>query len=701
MYYSVIWKKSASLKPKDVMGERPYTDYFYERAEDAILKKQIESRNNVLVIGPPLAGKTRAVYQQFIRMKKKADILIPRNIGMPSFVFPSPRKFWRDRVIFIDDLQYFIEKQENYHLLFRKAKEKKISIVATCHTGLQYKKVKNKLLEQNLELETLFDKKIIEYDKITSETAQEITSKININWNNVKFNGTVGSLFMKLSEMERRFDNSSNIEKTILNSIRMMYITGLWNNNVFSLEWIKLVTKRYELAGKDFEWSGWLKSLEDKEFIKIVRRNQIWADDAYLQYVVKPHIDIPDIEIFDEMIDMFSTEPDALNIIGEKAYNIGSVDIDIAEYMKLCIKAFSILKERFDPENNLEYTRACEYLGLAHWKIAAFDNVKENCTKALAYFSEALNLITPDFDPLYYARLQSATGNAYVSLADIQDRQVNCKNAIMCFNESLKYISSEETPVQYGIIHHNLGNVYNILLDPDLTEIQERPAILRLAIESNKKALKIRTFEKYPREYALSSNNMGISYMYLAESENKAENLKLSIGHFRNGLKVYDRKKDPITYSLCTANLGYVYSMLAECENSKENIKKAVEMVNEALEIRTQEKFPYQYANTIYSLGAVYFTAARAMKSIEYCNKALDALEESLIIRTYENYPLQYALSQNLIGDVYLILSALEDSSLNGKKALAAFNEALRVYTIDAYPRNYASVKESISKITK
>lgn len=695
-YYSVIWKKSSGLKPKDMLGERPYSEYYYERSEDIQLKRQIERRNNVLVLGPPLSGKTRAVYQQLVSLKKNTDVLIPRNVAMSTFVFPKTRKFWRKKTIFIDDLQYFIEKQDNYFLLLKKAKENKINVITTCHTGLQFNKVKNKLTEQNLDIETIFGENVIEYSRVSQETAKEIAAKMNISWDKVKFNGTVGSIFMKLSEMEKRFDSCSNIEKTILNSIRVMYLTGLWENNMFSLDWIKLTAKKFELEGKNFEWAGWLKSLEDKEFIKIERRNKIWADDAYLQYIIKPLIDIPETELFDEMADVFSSEPSALGMIGEKAYNTGLVDIDISMYMKLSVKAFSILKKTISTEDKAGYARASEYLGLCYWKLSIIEDIKENCLNSLHNYTDALKVITPAEFPVYYSRLQTEIGNSYTSLAEVQDRVQNCKKAIECFNESLKYISAEEYPVQYAMNQHNLGGTYFIL-----SQEEESAKNLKLSIQALQKALRIRTLEQYPREYALTNNNLGTSYANLSETDNKSENLKRSIEHFNNVLKVYDRDKNPFSYATTASNLGNVYSMLAEIEDLDENIKKAVDLLNESLEIRTPDKFPLQYAASQHSLGDIYLFIARCKRSAEYCYNSIDALEECILFRTLDKYPLQYALSQNLLGEVYSLLSEFENKSENYQKALVAFDEALKVYTEETHPLYYAKVRENISSAKK
>ncbi|OEU54559.1 MAG: hypothetical protein BA871_05925 [Desulfuromonadales bacterium C00003096] len=73
--YDVKGKSTAKLKPKEVMGERAspktgFRDYYSEREEDDRLLAKMENRENVLICGPPLAGKTRAAYQAFKRLSK-------------------------------------------------------------------------------------------------------------------------------------------------------------------------------------------------------------------------------------------------------------------------------------------------------------------------------------------------------------------------------------------------------------------------------------------------------------------------------------------------------------------------------------------------------------------------------------------------------------------------------------------------------
>src|SRR3990170_5037423 len=82
--YHVIWKKSSSLKPEEVLGDRPFKEYYYTRQEDDRICKCLNKNNSALIIGPPLSGKTRAAYQALISQNKHCNVLVPRcdNINL-------------------------------------------------------------------------------------------------------------------------------------------------------------------------------------------------------------------------------------------------------------------------------------------------------------------------------------------------------------------------------------------------------------------------------------------------------------------------------------------------------------------------------------------------------------------------------------------------------------------------------------------
>ncbi len=696
-YYSVIWKRSSSLKPKDALGERPYNPYYFERKEDPVIKRQLERGNNILLIGPPLMGKSRSVYQQLKSLKKSADVLIPRAVQMAHFMFPKNLRFWRKKVIFIDDLQYYVEKQENYPVLFRTAKEKKIAIVATCHSGQDFKKVKNKLIEQSIDIDHVFGENIIEYEKISPETGKQIAEKLGMNWDKAKFNGTVGSIFMRLSEMERRFDGCTNIEKAIMLSVRMMYITGLYSDNgVFNTDWLKLTALSRELEGRDFEWTGWLKSLEGKEFIKVLRRDKIWAEEAYLQYIVKEEAAASDIDIFNEMIHIFENEPATLVMIGKRAYDTGSVDIDIADYMKAAIRSLELALAKLGDEDVFSRVSTYELIGTALWSLAKIEDVEGGNRKALGYYSEAQKIIDKNDNPFEYAKLLGKIATSYSALAGVRDKEANCMEAIRLYSGALEFFTYSGRPVEYAQNCNNIGAVYQML-----AQVKEPIQNLKLAAEYLKKSLTVRTREQYPREFGFSNNNLGNTYSLLSDYEDKAANLKRAVECYTNFLNVSPKEKDIIAYGYALGSLGSCYSWLAEVQDTERNSAKAIEILNKALEVRSRDRFPIQYSVIQYNLGCAFLTLVKFNNDAEACYKALDAFEESLAIRTLEKYPEYFALNQVGLGDVYIILAEKEDKSENYRKALAAYDQALRVYTDEFYPKESAAVQDKISKAKK
>jgi hypothetical protein len=339
--YQVMWKKSSSLKPDDVLRGRPFYEYYYRREEDESIGKKISDKENVLVIGRPLAGKTRAVYQALTSLNKPRDVIIPKfyDITPESFSVPIYLKFWRNHILFIDDLHRFVELQNFEYLLKEFLGRKDTIVVATCRSGSEYEKAKNKMLEKGMDLAMTF-KNPIEIQEVPADVGQSTAAEVGKSWEEVKFDGTIGSVFMPFSEMEKRFSECSRHEKAVMRAIKLLYISGIYEGNqVFPLEWIKVICKRYGLEGEAFEWSGWLEKLKDRELIKL-EKNGVWAEETYLENVVTLEADRSNLDVFQEMVSTYLEVPAALFKLGNRAYDIGTIDLEKAAYMKIAIKAY-------------------------------------------------------------------------------------------------------------------------------------------------------------------------------------------------------------------------------------------------------------------------------------------------------------------------------------------------------------------------
>jgi tetratricopeptide (TPR) repeat protein len=697
-YYSVIWKSSSRIKSKDVLGERPCEEYYFERNIDSFLSRILERKRNALIIGPPLSGKTRAVFHSVKQLKKSIHVLIPRSVSMPVFKLPKDYMLWKKRVIFIDDLQYYIERQDSYHLLFREAKEKNIPIIASCHSGREYKKVKNKLIEQNLDIDMVFGEDVIEMEKISADDGRKVAEKMGLKWDTVKFNGTIGSIFMRLSEMERRFDNCDNIEKTILRSLRNLYLSGVYDDNsIFRLEWVKKASGKHELEGKDFEWSGWLKTLEDKEFIKLSRRNKVWAEDAYLEYVVKPEVDLTQLEILEYTIEIFTEDAEILQMAGERTYDLGIMDVQIAEYMKLAITAFEKVLLLTDKDlNPNEYIKAQNYLGQAYWSLSNVQDTLENCRISIGYFNEILKKISIETNPFEYARIKNRIGNTFTAFAQVENRAENCAVAIDAYHEALRVFTITDNPQDYARANNNLGGAYLIL-----AEAKDQAANYKRAIEAFDEALKVRTVTAYPKDYALTKNNSANTYANLSTLEDSEKNLRMAIESYKDVLKIHTKERSQLQYGLIMNNIGNAYSLLAMVRDKKENCEKAIDAFEKALEVRRFDQVPVKYANTMFNLADAYLVQSTIDDDPEILSRAVESFEEALKTWTIDKYPYQYGETQFGAGRAFIRLAEFENRSENYRKGIIALDEALKIFTEEAFPKNYNLIQEEISRAKK
>ncbi|MFC1968468.1 hypothetical protein ACFLVX_03660 [Chloroflexota bacterium] len=122
-YYEFIWKISSEIVPADLLISRPHKAYYYKRDEDILVVEKLSKMQNVLIKGPPLSGKSRAVYEALRNLNNPCPVIKPRCIDfdMGDFVFPG-LKSGISAIIIIDDFQRFVE-QKNFERLFQFAQE--------------------------------------------------------------------------------------------------------------------------------------------------------------------------------------------------------------------------------------------------------------------------------------------------------------------------------------------------------------------------------------------------------------------------------------------------------------------------------------------------------------------------------------------------------------------------------------------------
>ena len=100
---------------------------------------------------------------------------------------------------------------------------------------------------------------------------------------------------------------------------------------------------------------------------------------------------------------------------------------------------------------------------------------------------------------------QNNLGAAYADLP-AGDRAANLQRAIGCYTEALRFRTAEAAPLDYAMTQNNLGIAYSDLPTGD------RAANLQRAIGCYTEALRFRTAEAAPLDYAATQNNLGNAY---------------------------------------------------------------------------------------------------------------------------------------------------------------------------------------------
>ena len=401
-YYVARWKSSRRLKPAEVMGPgRPAADYYYVRPEDEQIRQHLRSRESVLVIGSPLGGKSRAVYEALKRIRPARGVLAVacRDIDPETWLWPRRLAFWRRRIVVIDDLHRFVEMQ-NYERVFQECLKRKIPVVATCRAEFELEKARESMGRRGLSVDGLFGSNVVALGGVSEERAREIAGRTGVDWNTVRFNGCVGSVFMKLEEMERRFNALDREPRTILQAMRTLYQCGIYRGRQeFPEEWVKIAVDKAGLEPKKADWNDWLEDLQSKEFIRCGEAS-VWAEEVYLEDIVRPPREVSLLTTMREMADAFDGEPEALVKLGTRANEAGSIRLETADYQKLAIKAYKeALKSYSRQKSSPDYAMTQNNLGTAYRTLAEVEDRAENCRKAIAACGEALSVLTEDLMP--------------------------------------------------------------------------------------------------------------------------------------------------------------------------------------------------------------------------------------------------------------------------------------------------------------
>lgn len=502
MLYEVVWKNPQKLKPTEILGLRGsskygFDPYYHSRKTDDLIRERIMTNANVLVVGNPLAGKSRAVYECLRTLDDRYSVVIPKlvSISPKDFRIPINLLFWRKKVLVIDDLEIFSNRQ-NFPFLLREFLERNIIIVASCRSGPEY----DRLCRTMPNLHSIFGDPVM-ISRVPKEEAYMVAKKTGRKLHST-FDGNIGSIFIQLDAMRARFKNCNENEKGVLRVIKRLCNARLYiERDMFSVEDIKKVCKdKEEIELRQFEWTQLLDDLKNKGFIEVYM-NRIRAESAYIEFVIESSFNL--IDNLKDMMRIFSGNMVALNQIGLHAQKLGDTCLEKRESGE-AEKAFNLSVEAY---------------------------------------TAALSLCHVGKNPSRYIALKSNIASAYLSLSRVKEQASNCKKAIQEIKDALKVKTLEKTFLQPTLLFH-LGLAYM-----RLSEVENKASNSRIAIKAFKDALKTLTVDEWARMIRVQIlRHTGLSYMALAEVENRGQNCIKATDYFVEVLNQLSPETDPINF---------------------------------------------------------------------------------------------------------------------------------------------------------
>jgi tetratricopeptide (TPR) repeat protein len=140
----------------------------------------------------------------------------------------------------------------------------------------------------------------------------------------------------------------------------------------------------------------------------------------------------------------------------------------------------------------------------------------------------------------------------------------------------LKDASSDD---ERGLAQHNLGSALMMR-----SERESGTARLEEAVAAYCEALKERTRERVPLEWAATQNNLGTALSELGERERGTTRLKEAVAAFRNALKERTRERVPLDWAMSFGNQGVALMRLAERTKDAAIAETAYQQIETALE---------------------------------------------------------------------------------------------------------------------
>ena len=304
----------------------------------------------------------------------------------------------------------------------------------------------------------------------------------------------------------------------------------------------------------------------------------------------------------------------------------------------------------------------------------------ENLETAISAFKSALQVYSQNDFPQIWATIQNGLGMAYFQRLN-GDKKQNLEYAIQALKFALQVFNRDDFPLEWAKTTSNLGNIYRERIEGDLAENQ------KIAISNYQKSLEI-TNQAHPRQWAETQNNLGATFSEMLEVEgNELQNLNQAVHCYQEALKIRTYDTLPKDWAMTKYNLGNIYSKLGR-------VSEAIDCYQEIFKIYEPHIFPLECIKTGRDLGNIALNTQLSSVAIDGYSKAIEALETS------RSWIKSESRRQEILADSIDIYENIVQAYINTKQIDKAFEYSERYRSqrlVELMASSHLSQGENIS----
>jgi len=286
---------------------------------------------------------------------------------------------------------------------------------------------------------------------------------------------------------------------------------------------------------------------------------------------------------------------------------------------------------------------------------------------------------------------QDNLGTALWTLGDRESGMARLEEAVAAYRNALKERTRERVPLDWAMTQNNLGIALS-----RMGAREGGTARLEEAVAAYRDALKEYTRERVPLDWATAQNNLGLALQTLGRRESGTARLEEAVAAHRDALKERTRERVPLDWAAAQNNLGLALQTLGDRESGTARLEEAIAALSEALKEYTRERVPLQWAGTQNNLGIALSRMGARESGTARLEEAVAAYRDALKEWTRERVPLQWAGTQNNLGNALVTLGARESGTARLEEAVAAYRDALKERTRERVPLDWAMTQNSL-----